>query len=238
LSGSVEGRSSGPWLRLLVLLGLLAAGGAALRFSGLAGRPTLENLQALAAGVRSLGWLGPAGYVLLWVVACLFFVPGLPITLAGAAVFGAWQGLLWVTVGANLGAMAAFLAGRYAARPLVEGWTKKNPRLARIETGVRQHGWRMVMITRLVPVFPFSLQNYAYGLTPIRFGTYALVTFLCMLPASVALCFAGGALVSGGGNLRRTLGYLGAAAIVFAVASLIPGWVKRRYGAENPAELR
>ncbi len=229
-----ERSSSKVWVRLAILLGLLVFGGIVVRHFGLAGSLAAGNLQAVAQRVRDLGWLGPAAYVLLWVIACLFFVPGLPITVLGAALFGAWKGLLWVTIGANLGAMAAFLVGRYAARPLVEGWTRRSPRLARIEEGVLRNGWRMVMITRLVPVFPFNLQNYAYGLTPIRFGTYALVSFLCMLPASAAFCFAGGALVSGGGSLRRTLWYLAAAATLLAVVSLIPAWVRRKYGDESP----
>ena len=103
--------------------------------------------------------------------------------------------------------------------------------MARIDRGVARHGWRMVMVTRLVPVFPFSLQNYAYGVTRIRFLTYAAVTFVCMLPASVAYCLAGGALVSGEGSARKTLAYLAGAAVVLAAASLVPGWVRKRYAA-------
>lgn len=220
----------GAWLRVGAVVALVVAGVAGLRFLGFAEYLRPANLHELARTVEGLGWLGPFAYVLLWVGACLFFVPGLPVTLLGAAVFGAWQGLLWVTLGANLGAVAAFLAGRYAARPLVERWAGRNPHIAKIEEGVARHGWRMLLVTRLVPLFPFNLQNYAYGLTPIGLGTYALVTFLCMLPASIAYCFAGGALVSGRGSLPKTLGYLAVAAVFFVIASLVPGWVRRRYG--------
>lgn len=220
------------WLRLALLLGAVLAGVLLLRVLGVGGGLGLEDLQALARQVEALGWVGPLAYVLLWVIACLFFLPGLPITLLGAAVFGAWWGLLWVTVGSNLGAAAAFLAGRYAARSLVEGWAERNPLVARIDRGVARHGWRMVLITRLVPLFPFNLQNYAYGLTPIGLSMYCGVTFVAMLPASVAYCFAGGALVSGQGSAGRTLGYLAVAAVFFAAASLVPGWVKRRYASD------
>jgi uncharacterized membrane protein YdjX (TVP38/TMEM64 family) len=211
-----------------------------LRASGLHRQITPDNLQALSDVVRGLGWLGPAIYILLWVAACLFFLPGLPITLLGAAVFGAWWGLLWVTIGANLGAGVAFFAARYAARSLVEGWAAGNPQFRKIDEGVARHGWRMVMITRLVPLFPFTLQNFAYGLTRIKYSTYAPVTLVCMIPGSAAYCFAGGALVSGRGDLKKTLLYLGGAAVFLVVLSLIPGWIRKRYqvgDGEGPAQV-
>lgn len=218
-----------PGLRLLLFACVVAAGVILLRALGFTEYLRLENLQTLAREVESLGWIGPAAYVLLWVAACLFFIPGLPITLLGSAVFGAWWGLLWVTLGSNLGALAAFLTGRYAARSLVENWATRNPLVARIDRGVARHGWRMLMITRLVPLFPFNMQNYAYGLTSIGFVTYTWVTFVCMLPASVAYCFAGGALVSGQANAAETLAYLAVAAVFLVSVSLLSRWVRRRY---------
>lgn len=225
-----------PWLRFLLLAGLILAGIILLRVFGLTRYFRLENVQTLARTVQALGWVGPAAYILLWIAACLFFIPGLPVTLLGAAVFGAWWGLLWVTIGANLGATAAFLTGRYAARSLVEGWARKNPQVSRMDEGVARHGWRMVLITRLVPLFPFNLQNYAYGLTRISLPTYALLTFLGMIPASAAYCFAGGALVSGRGEVKKTLFYLGLAAVLFVLVSLLPGWIKKRYRVASPEE--
>ena len=221
-----------PGLRLCLLAGMIAAGIVLLRLLGLSDYLSLDNVPAVAQAVEALGWIGPAAYVLLWIEACLFFIPGLPVTFLGAAVFGAWWGLLYVTIGSNLGALAAFLAGRYAAGSLVENWARKNPQVSRIDQGVVRHGWRMVMITRLVPIFPFNLQNYAYGLTKISLATYAMVTFMCMIPASVAYCLAGGAVVSGQGSAKETLLYLAVAGVLFVLASLIPGWVKRRYAAE------
>ena len=87
----------------------------------------------------------------------------------------------------------------------------------------------MVMITRLVPIFPFNLQNFAYGLTKVKFSTYALVSLTCMIPGTAAYVFAGGALVSGKGDLKTTLAYLAVAAIMFVIVSLIPGFLKKRY---------
>ncbi|MBI4799918.1 MAG: TVP38/TMEM64 family protein, partial [Desulfarculus sp.] len=147
--------------------------------------------------------------------------------------FGAWWGMLWVVIGSNLGACLAFLASRYAVRPLVESWAGHNPLFSRIDQGVARHGWRMVMITRLVPLFPFNLQNYAYGLTGIGFGTYALVSLVCMLPGTAAYCLAGGALVSGQGDIKKTLLYLALGAVCLVLVSLIPGWVRKRMAANG-----
>jgi uncharacterized membrane protein YdjX (TVP38/TMEM64 family) len=118
----------------------------------------------------------------------------------------------------------------------VAGWIEKNRSLKRIDEGVRQQGWRMLMITRLVPIFPFSIQNYVYGLTDIPLRTYVLVTFPTILPGTIAFNFAAGSarevILSGGQpeGLKRTGLYLAVAAVFFVVVSLIPGWVKKRYG--------
>jgi len=222
------GKQRRLWLRLALLIGLLATGLVVIRASGLSDHLTLANLQALALKIRGLGWIAPAAYVGLWVMACLFFLPGLPITLLGAVLFGAWWGMLWVVIGSNLGAALAFLAARHAVRPLVESWAADNSLFRKIDQGVARHGWRMVMITRLVPLFPFNLQNYAYGLTKISLPTYALVSLICMLPGTAAYCFAAGALVSGQGDITKTLLYLAAGAVCLVLVSLIPGWVKKK----------
>lgn len=106
-------------MRLTLLAAVLGAGFWLLRTSGLTVYLTLDNLHELSLRVRGLGWIAPAAYMGLWVAACLFFLPGLPITLLGALFFGAWWGIFWVAIGANLGVNCAFLAARYALRPLV-----------------------------------------------------------------------------------------------------------------------
>ena len=191
---------------------------------------TVDNIDRLDAWFDGLGIWAPVVFILLWVVAAVFFLPGLPISIAGGLIFGALWGTVYTTIGANLGAAAAFLIGRYAARDMVERQIEGNAALGRIDEGVKRHGWRMLMITRLVPVFPFNIQNYVYGLTDIGFGTYVLVSLVCMVPGTIAYNFAAGSVRTG--NLGTTLWYLGIAAVFFVLLSLLPGWLKKKYGTE------
>ena len=230
-----------PWRRLLIGLGvilvILAVAHQAGLFDLLKGGTLRERVERLDGMFQSLGAWAPAVFILIWVFACVLLLPGLPISLVGGLVFGAVWGSVWTTLGANLGAGAAFLIGRYAARGMVEGWIEKNKALKKIDEGVKQQGWRMLMITRLVPLFPFNVQNYVYGLTNISFRTYVLVTLPTMIPAIIAFNFASGSarevILSGGQPeaLKRTVLYLAIAAVFFVLVSLIPGWAKKRYGA-------
>jgi uncharacterized membrane protein YdjX (TVP38/TMEM64 family) len=227
-------------LRLFIAAGLIAVilliASQAGFFELLGGGTLRERVERLDALFQSLGAWAPTVFILIWIVACLILLPGLPISLVGGLVFGAVWGSLWTTVGANLGAASAFLIGRYAARSMVEGWIDRNQSLKKIDEGVKHQGWRMLMITRLVPLFPFNLQNYVYGLTDIPFRTYALVTLPTMIPATIAYNFASGSarevILSGGQPeaLKKTFLYLAIAAVFFVLVSLIPGWVKKRYG--------
>ena len=121
-------------------------------------------------------------------------------------------------------------------RPMVEGWAAKNATFKKIDNGVEQYGWRMVMITRLVPVFPFNLQNYAYGLTKVNFGTYVLVSWICMLPGTVAYVFLSGAIISGEGDPGQILVYLAIGGVVLVGLSFLPRLLRRRFQIGEPAD--
>lgn len=233
-----------PWMKLvgvLVILAILIVAGNQMGLFDMLKEGTLkERVERLDAFFTGLGSWAPAVFILIWIAACLFLLPGLPVSLAGGLIFGAVWGSLWTTIGANLGAALAFLVGRYAARDMVAGWVEKNRSLKKIDDGVREQGWRMLLITRLVPIFPFNIQNYVYGLTDIRFSTYVLVTLPSMIPATIAFNFAAGSareVILAGGQpeaVKKTIVYLAIAAVFFVLLSLIPGWVKKRVkGAED-----
>jgi len=205
-----------------LLLALVVA-----RVTGLTGLVGLESLGRLGDWIDGFGAIAPVVFIVVYVVATVAFLPGTPLSLIAGLVFGP----VWAVAGATLGATLAFFIGRYAARGLVEGWTAENERVRKLDEGVEKHGWRMLVITRLVPIFPFNLQNYAYGPTGIAGGTYVLLTALCIVPGTVVYTFAGGSLASARDDLSRTFVYLGVAAVFFVFVSMIPGWLRRRSGA-------
>lgn len=197
---------------------------------GLAEHISMNNLNRLQAWIQGFGAIAPIVYILLWIAACVFFLPGLPIAILGGVAFNPIPAIIYASVGSTLGATAAFLIGRYAARGMVEGWIEGNEQVKKIDEGVKKNGWRMLMLTRMVPVFPFNLQNYVYGLTDIKVLTYALVSWICMLPGTIAYIMASSALARGEGNLGTTFMYLGIAALFFVILSLIPKFLAKKHG--------
>jgi len=231
MDDSREGRS---WPKLALGLAGVAAGLFLAWRLGAFDLLSVDNIDRLDAWFAGLGFWAPLVFVVLWIVAAVFFLPGLAITIAGGLIFGAVWGTVWTTVGANLGAIAAFLIGRYAARDMVEGMVEKNKALRKIDEGVARQGWRMLLITRLVPIFPFNVQNYVYGLTDIPIRTYVLVTVPCMLPATIAFNFAAGSVRTG--DFGKTLWYLGVAAVFFVLLSFIPNVVRKRIATDESEE--
>jgi len=218
------------WVKPVALVAIVLVGVVLARLFGLTDYLRLENLARITQAIEAYGALAPVVYIAAYVLAVVFFVPGLPMTLVGGLVFGPIRGTVYVWIGATIGAALAFLVARYALRTTVERWVAGSPRLASMDAAVASHGWRIVMLTRLVPLFPFNLQNYAYGLTRIGFATYALTTAICILPGTAAFTFAGGAL-SQGGDVRRTLLYLAIAGVLIAAVSLLPRLLQRKGGA-------
>jgi uncharacterized membrane protein YdjX (TVP38/TMEM64 family) len=155
-----------------------------------------ERLQELRDWIAAMGNLGMVAYVGLYVVAVVAAVPGLPISIAGAAIFGAFKGVILVSIGSTLGASLAFLIARYLARDAVYRRLSENDKFRRLDRLTEQHGAVIVAITRLVPLFPFNLLNYGYGLTRIPFWTYAFWSWLCMLPGTIVYLVGTDALVT------------------------------------------
>jgi uncharacterized membrane protein YdjX (TVP38/TMEM64 family) len=216
------------WVRPVLVLLVIAAGIVAARSLGLGDLIRLEHVARLKQWIEGYGSLAPAIYVAGYILATVFFVPGLPITVLGGVAFGPLWGTLYVWIGATIGLGLAFLVARYAVRSTVERWVQASPRIARMDVQAAEHGWRIVMLTRLVPIFPFNLQNYAYGITRIGFWPYLITSSVCILPGSAAFTFAGGALSDGRGDVTRTLAYLGIAGVLLVLISLIPRWLQRR----------
>jgi uncharacterized membrane protein YdjX (TVP38/TMEM64 family) len=159
------------------------------------------GLEAIAG----LGAWGPVLFVLLYVAATVLFLPGSILTLGAGVVFGLARGAVIVSISATLGATAAFLVGRYVARDWVAGKIEGNPKFKAIDEAVASEGWKIVGLTRLSPVFPFNLLNYAFGLTRVSLSHYVIASWIGMMPGTVMYVYLGsvaGSLAGAGGTSR------------------------------------
>src|ERR1051325_3439381 len=165
-----------------------------------------ELLKAALDGIGKLGPWGPVIFIGLYVVATVLFVPGSVLTLGAGAVFGVALGSVYVSISATLGATAAFLVGRYLARDAIARKIEKNEKFATIDRAVADEGWKIVLLTRLSPVFPFTLLNYAFGLTRVKLSHYVLASWIGMIPGTVMYVYLGSLVNVGAGHRHRTTG--------------------------------
>jgi uncharacterized membrane protein YdjX (TVP38/TMEM64 family) len=136
----------------------------------------------------------------------VLFLPGSVLTLGAGAVFGVVWGSVYVSVASTLGATCAFLVGRHFARDAILRQTAGNERFAALDRAVAAEGWKIVGLTRLSPVFPFALLNYAFGLTQVKLGQFVLASWLGMMPGTVLYVYLGSLAQAAAGERTRTTG--------------------------------
>ena len=224
----------GPYAKLLVLLALLVAVGVAARNSSLSHYLTREGLLEIQGRIEELRgslWL-PAGFIALYAVSTALALPGSILTIAGGVIFGFWGGTLFNTIGANIGANAAFLLARKLGK---EGIDKlAGGRAGRLDETTRQHGFLGLLVLRLVPLVPFNALNFGSGLSGIKWRDYALATGIGILPGTMVYTFFADALIEGStqaGTAARNRLWLAASLLI--LLSLIP-YIAKRLGFRLP----
>ncbi|MBR2929084.1 MAG: TVP38/TMEM64 family protein [Oscillospiraceae bacterium] len=185
------------------------------------------NLSFLAVLVRENLLQAALLYCLVTVVGCVVLaLPGVTFAVLAGVLFGPWLGTLLCLVATTLGAVAAFLAGRFFLKDAVKPMVEKNRLLKKLLfEDVGRSDVVVLMITRLVPLFPYNLQNFAYGITDMRVTTYTLCTFLFMLPG-VALFTVGTAGLAAEGNRWA---YLAVAAALLALVLFLGWFIRKRF---------
>ena len=178
-SSAAVAKKGGKWRPILLLIVLIAILVLAKVFN------VGEKLGALRDWLVTLGPWGPLVFILIYIVAVVAALPGAAITIAAGALFGSVLGVILVNIGATIGASLAFLIGRYFAREAVVNWLSKSDKFRKLDQLTEEHGDIMVALTRLVPIFPFNLLNYGFGLTKVPFWTYVFYTWLCTLPGTI-----------------------------------------------------
>ena len=149
-----------------------------------------ELLRNALQWVDDLGAIAPIAFMLIYIVATVAFLPGSILTLGGGVLFGVVKGSIFVFLGATIGATLAFLAGRYVAR----GWISKkiagNQKFSAIDKAVGKEGFKIVLLTRLSPIFPFNLLNYGLGVTGVSLKDYVLAS-VGMFPGTIMYVYIG-----------------------------------------------
>ena len=149
-----------------------------------------EFLQNALQWINSLGAIGGIVFIGIYIIATLAFLPAALLTLGAGVIFGVTWGSIYVFIGATLGAIAAFLGGRY----LAQGWVKEKissyKKFAIIDKAVSKEGLKIVLLVRLSPLFPFNLLNYALGITSVSFQDY-LIGSVGMIPGTIMYVYFG-----------------------------------------------
>ncbi|SDK75814.1 TVP38/TMEM64 family protein [Natronincola ferrireducens] len=190
---------------------------------------TLKDFDKFQALIKDAGSLGYVIYILIFVVAAVFSLPASVITISGGIVFGPVLGALLALLGATIGAVAAFLVARYIARGFIVDKFGKNAMFQKVEEGVEKNGKDFLILTRLVPVFPYNIQNYAYGVTNINLFTYAIITFITMAPGAFVYAYMAGEIAQNGITTSFFIKLLIAGIVLFG-ASQVPKIFAKRKG--------
>ncbi len=140
--------------------------------------------------IDGLGTIGAIAFIGIYIIATIAFLPGSILTLGSGVVFGVAWGSVYVFIGATLGATAAFLVGRYLARNWVAKKIADNNKFVAIDKAVSKKGLKIVLLTRLSPIFPFNLLNYALGITGVAFKDYFLGS-VGMIPGTIMYVYLG-----------------------------------------------
>ena len=190
-------------------------------------REILQSAE-LAQELRRFGPWSPILFVLVYSLATVLFVPGSILTVAGGALFGPLWGTLWNLSGATLGATLAFAIARYVGADWVT--RRAGERLARLIRGVEEEGWRFVAFVRLVPLFPFNLVNFAFGVTRVGVGEYAITSFVCMAPGALAYTYLGYAGLEAASGRAGAIHKALVALALLAALAFLPRLVRRLRG--------
>jgi uncharacterized membrane protein YdjX (TVP38/TMEM64 family) len=182
--------------------------------------------------VQAQGAAGVIAYIGLYNLATVLFVPGALLTLGGGAIYGVLWGSVYALGAATLGATLAFAIGRYLARGAVCRRLRSHPHFQALDGAVTRSGFKIVLLTRLSPILPFNLLNYAYGVTNVSLKHYLLGS-LGMVPGTIMYVYLGalvGDVATLGSQsdltiqaqilqgLLHTLGLVATAAVTLAIA--------------------
>ncbi|MGK7920075.1 MAG: TVP38/TMEM64 family protein [Trichodesmium sp.] len=149
-----------------------------------------ELLRKTLIWIDSLGFWSPITFIIIYNLATVLLIPGSVLTLGGGVIFGVFRGSIYVFLASTLGATIAFLIGRYISRDWVCQQLSQHQKFNAIDQAVVKEGFKIVFLTRLCPLFPFNLLNYAFGVMQVSLKDYILGS-LGMIPATIMYVYLG-----------------------------------------------
>lgn len=166
-------------------------------------------------------------YMVVMVVGCVVLaLPGVTFAIIAGTLFGPWMGTLLCSIAATIGAILAFLVGRFFLRDSLREKVIKNKYIDRLLFDKNtKNEMTVLMVTRLVPIFPYNLQNFAYGITDMSLAKYSLGTFIFMIPGTAMYTFGTYAVIDGSNRLF----YAAATVVIAAVVIVTSRLLKKKY---------
>ncbi|EGN0372051.1 TVP38/TMEM64 family protein [Escherichia coli] len=189
----------------------------------------LTDLPHLQTLIRQSGLFGYSLYILLFIIATLFLLPGSILVIAGGIVFGPLLGTLLSLIAATLASSCSFLLARWLERDLLLKYVGHSHTFQAIEKGIARNGIDFLILTRLIPLFPYNIQNYAYGLTTIAFWPYTLISALTTLPGIVIYTVMASDLANEGITLRFILQLCLAGLALFILVQLAKLYARHKH---------
>ncbi len=171
-----------------------------------------SHLAAAQGWTAALGILAPAAYVVVYVAATLIGVPGTPFTLLAPVLFGIGPAFVVMVAGSSISAALGFLIARYLARDALAERLAGTDGFARLSALVEAHDWAVIPLLRIVPLAPFAVVNYGFGLTGIGFWRYFGWSALAMVPMNAVLVVGAGLFVDAAARGAAAWPLLGLAA--------------------------
>lgn len=166
-------------------------------------------------------------YIITISIGCVVLaLPGATFAMIAGLLFEPLTGIIICLVAATLGAILAFLAGRYFLRDSVRPMLEKNAMLKKFMfDDINRSGIILLMVTRLVPLFPYNLQNFAYGITNIKLSVYAFYTFIFMAPGVIAFTLGAAGIV----NTEKRFLYFILAVIIASIVSILGIILRKKF---------
>ncbi|MBW2998598.1 TVP38/TMEM64 family protein [Candidatus Woesearchaeota archaeon] len=146
------------------------------------------NREYLQSYILSFGILAPIVFILVYILATIFFFPGTPLSIVAGIVFGGIKGTIYTIIGASIGAILAFYIARILGRDYVDSLLKnKFKKLDKYDVKLKENGFLTTLFLRLVPLFPFNGLNFALGVTKVKAGDFFIATLIGIIPGSYIL---------------------------------------------------